>query len=91
MLDRLEAKGLYSRSRSERDRRLVHIALTESGQRAAQTLPGVLSEVLNQHLAGMSAEEFATLKTLLQKMLSNGQALQANSGPLQPDDNAYHP
>jgi DNA-binding MarR family transcriptional regulator len=91
MLDRLEAKGLCSRSRSERDRRLVHIALTESGQRAAQTLPGVLSEVLNQHLAGMSAEEFATLKTLLQKMLSNGQALQAKSGPLQPDDNAYHP
>jgi hypothetical protein len=39
----------------------------------------------------MSAEEFATLKTLLQKMLSNGQALQAKSGPLQPDDNAYHP
>jgi len=91
MLDRLEAKGLCSRSRSERDRRLVHIALTESGQRAAQTLPGVLSEVLNQHLAGMSAEEFATFKTLLQKMLSNGQAMQAKSGPLQLGDNAYHP
>ena len=87
MLDRLEAKGLCSRSRSERDRRLVHIALTDSGQRAAQALPGVLSEVLNQHLAGMSADEFATLKTLLQKMLSNGQALQAQSGPLPPGDN----
>ncbi len=86
MLDRLEAKGLCSRSRSERDRRLVHIALTDSGQRAAQALPGVLSEVLNQHLAGMSADEFATLKTLLQKMLSNGQALQAQSGPLPPGD-----
>ena len=87
MLDRLEAKGLCSRSRSERDRRLVHIALTDSGQRAAQALPGVLSEVLNQHLAGMSADEFSTLKTLLQKMLSNGQALQAQSGPLPPGDN----
>lgn len=86
MLDRLEAKGLCSRSRSERDRRLVHIALTDSGQRAAQALPGVLSEVLNQHLAGMSADEFATLKTLLQKMLSNGQALQAQYGPLPPGD-----
>ncbi len=86
MLDRLEAKGLCSRSRSERDRRLVHIALTDSGQRAAQALPGVLSEVLNQHLAGMSADEFATLKTLLQKMLSNGQALQAQSDPLPPGD-----
>jgi len=91
MLDRLEAKGLCSRSRSERDRRLVHIALTDSGRRAAQALPGVLSEVLNQHLAGMSADEFATLKTLLQKMLSNGQALQAQSGPLPPGDNDAQP
>ena len=91
MLDRLEAKGLCSRSRSERDRRLVHITLTESGQSAAQTLPGVLSEVLNQHLAGMNSDEFATLKTLLQKMLSNGQALQAKSGPPQAGHNEYHP
>jgi len=91
MLDRLEAKGLCSRSRSERDRRLVHIALTDSGQRVAQTLPGVLSEVLNQHLAGMSADEFATLKTLLQKMLSNGLALQAKSGPLSPSDSEAQP
>ena len=91
MLDRLEAKGLCSRNRSERDRRLVHITLTDSGQRAAQTLPGVLSEVLNQHLAGISADEFATLKTLLQKMLSNGQALQAQSGPLPPSNSEAQP
>jgi DNA-binding MarR family transcriptional regulator len=91
MLDRLEAKGLCSRSRSERDRRLVHIALTDSGQRVAQTLPSVLSEVLNQHLAGMSSDEFATLKTLLQKMLSNGLALQAKSGPLSPSDSEAQP
>ena len=91
MLDRLEAKGLCSRNRSERDRRLVHIALTESGQRAAQALPGVLSQVLNQHLVGMSAEEFSTLKTLLQKMLSNAQALQTKTGPLPATDDAAQP
>jgi len=82
MLDRLEAKGLCSRSRSERDRRLVNISLTESGQRAAQTLPGVLSDVLNRHLAGISPEEFATLKTLLQKMLGNAQTLHSKPWPL---------
>jgi len=90
MLDRLEAKGLCSRSRSERDRRLVHIALTESGQRAAQTLPGVLSAVLNQHLAGISPEEFATLKALLQKMLGNAQSLQSKPWPL-PEASATEP
>jgi DNA-binding MarR family transcriptional regulator len=82
MLDRLEAKGLCSRSRSERDRRLVHIALTESGKRAAQALPQVLSNVLNSHLAGMSPQEFETLKYLLQKMLSNAPNLHGKSWPL---------
>ena len=91
MLDRLEAKGLCSRSRSERDRRVVYITLTDSGQRAAQTLPGVLSQVLNQHLAGISAEEFSTLKTLLQKMLGNAQALQAPAGPQPPAGDATQP
>ena len=51
----------------------------------------LLSAVLNQHLAGISADEFATLKTLLQKMLSNGQALQAQSGPLPPGDSEAQP
>jgi hypothetical protein len=47
--------------------------------------------VLNQHLAGMSADAFATLKTLLQKMLSNGQALQVQSGPLPSGDSEAPP
>ena len=84
MLNRLEAKGLCQRSRSASDRRVIDIRLTESGQRAAQTLPGVLSSVLNAHLQGLTATEFETLKTLLQKMLSNAAALHGASGPNEP-------
>lgn len=84
MLDRLEAKGLCQRSRSASDRRVINILLTETGQRAAQTLPGVLSSVLNTHLQGLSATEFETLKTLLQKMLSNAAALHGATGPNEP-------
>jgi len=45
MLDRLEAKGLCQRRRSEEDRRVVHIELTPLGMSAAAEIPKVLSGV----------------------------------------------
>ncbi len=71
MLDRLEAKGLCTRNRSETDRRVVNIALTPSGSQAAMEIPAVLCQVLNSHLSGLSADEFATLKSLLLRVLAN--------------------
>ena len=71
MLDRLEVKGLCTRSRSETDRRVVNIALTPAGSQAATEIPAVLCEVLNGHLTGLSTDEFATLKSLLQRVLHN--------------------
>ena len=80
MLDRLEAKGLCTRSRSETDRRVVNIALTPVGSQAATEIPAVLCQVLNSHLSGLSADEFITLKSLLQRMLAN-----TKSGAAAPD------
>lgn len=71
LLDRLEAKGLCKRIRSESDRRVVNIALTETGTAVAQGIPQVLCDVLNRHLSGLNAEEFFTLKNLLVRMLVN--------------------
>ncbi len=76
-LDRLEAKGLCRRVRSEEDRRVVNIALTEAGEEAASAIPGVLSRVQNAHLAGFSEEEFQTLKGFLRRILSNAKAATA--------------
>lgn len=73
LLDRLETKGLVQRQRSETDRRVVNIALTEAGTQAAQAIPHALSAVQNRALAGFSAEEFATLKQLLRRVLGNSQ------------------
>lgn len=83
MLDRLEAKGLCQRKRSEEDRRVVQIALTEAGEAAAAEIPRVLSGVQNAHLAGFSTEEFETLKNLLQRVLDNSKAIatQAQTTP----------
>jgi len=78
LLDRLETKGLCKRTRSEADRRVVNIALTDTGREVAQGIPGVLCTVLNSHLSGLSAEEFATLKGLLQRMLPNTQSAGAD-------------
>ncbi len=75
LLDRMEAKGLCERKRSASDRRVVHIALTEAGIRAAEAIPAVLCEVQNAHLEGFSPEEFDTLKGLLRRILTNAKAL----------------
>lgn len=74
MLDRLEAKGLCQRVRSESDRRVVRIALADAGVQAAQDTPCVLCGVQNAHLVGFSAQEFDTLKTYLRRILANAQS-----------------
>ena len=73
VLDRLEAKGLIQRVRSESDRRIVNLQLTEEGAQIAVEVPKILSELLNQLLTGFSTEEFALLCNLLKRMLSNAQ------------------
>ena len=75
LLDRLEKKGLCRRTRSTEDRRVVQVELTAAGEAAIEQVPAVLSEVLNAHLVGFSKAEWQTLKTLLQRMLTSGEAL----------------
>jgi len=82
LLDRLEAKGLCKRIRSETDRRVVNIALTDTGREVAHGIPQVLCSVLNQHLTGLNADEFATLKGLLQRVLANTSQESAQHTPL---------
>jgi DNA-binding MarR family transcriptional regulator len=73
LLDRLEAKGFCKRVRSELDRRVVNIALTDAGRLAAQDIPRALSTVQNGHLAGFTPEEFEALKGYLRRILANAQ------------------
>jgi DNA-binding MarR family transcriptional regulator len=71
LLDRLEAKGLCKRVRSTDDRRVVNLALTPEGQKAADKVPIALAEVMNAHLAGFTRAEWETLKGYLKRMLEN--------------------
>jgi DNA-binding MarR family transcriptional regulator len=75
LLDRLEAKGLCKRVRSETDRRVVNIELTAAGTQAASDIPEILSGVQNAHLAGFSADEFETLRSYLRRILNNAKSI----------------
>lgn len=79
MLDRLEAKGLIERVRSEADRRVVHLRLTPAGDAVARKVPYVLASVNNDFLRGFSEAEWKHLRRLLARMADNGAALQADS------------
>jgi len=79
MLDRLEAKGLVERVRSETDRRVVKLRLTPAGEAAAQSVPQVLAAVNNDFLRGFSENEWRQLLALVERMTANGQALQAET------------
>jgi DNA-binding MarR family transcriptional regulator len=76
MLDRLEAKGLVERVRSEADRRVVHLRLTPAGDHVAKKVPFVLAAVNNDFLRGFSEADWKQLRRLLGRMASNGTALQ---------------
>ena len=70
-LDRLEKKNFIIRTRSDEDRRIVLISLTDKGNQVATHLMPVLEDCLNKALKGFSKKEFALFKYFLIKMLGN--------------------
>ncbi|MBV8603048.1 MAG: MarR family transcriptional regulator [Pelomonas sp.] len=75
LVDRLEAKGLCRRERSNSDRRVVMVSLTEAGARVTEELTAVLSDVFNAHLQGFTHAEWRMLVDLLRRFIANGDAL----------------
>lgn len=71
MLDRLEKKGFVNRTRSEADRRIVDLSLTERGRDAAARLPVIGAAVLNEQLRGFSRAELDLLTGMLARVIGN--------------------
>lgn len=83
IVDDLEAEGLVRRERTERDRRVVEIALTPEGRRYLEVGKHIVVELLNSLTAPFSREELETLIALLQRMMLRLQeAQQTTSAPL---------
>lgn len=81
VLDRLEAKALIRRVRSDSDRRIVNLELTEAGSQLAAEIPVILSALLNQALTGFSQDEFSQFSELLKRAFDNIQTLSKESEP----------
>jgi MarR family transcriptional regulator, organic hydroperoxide resistance regulator len=64
LLDRLEAKGLLKRTRSEKDRRVVYIDLTEQGCELEINSPEVVQNLLVKGLETLTGQKL--------KMISDG-------------------
>lgn len=74
MLDRLEQKQLLQRQRSDIDRRVVNLRLTDKGRSVAEVIPRIVREELQRHLCDFSSQELHMLNGLLTRMVDNGSA-----------------
>jgi len=75
MLDRLESKGLIRRSRSEHDRRLVSLELTEEGRAAYPRMREIAMAITNRFLRGFTRAEARALEGFLGRMLENAHGI----------------
>jgi DNA-binding MarR family transcriptional regulator len=79
VIDQLEQRGLLTRERSSRDRRVVELHLTRVGRRTIEKLlPRVVGE-LNAALAPLSRDEFEQFQGFLLRILDH---LQSESPPV---------
>jgi DNA-binding MarR family transcriptional regulator len=70
LLDRLEAKGLVLRTRSEKDRRVVHVSITEQGRVLVQNAPEVAKELLVNGLEPLSEKKVKVISDGLEQIVS---------------------
>lgn len=70
-LDRLEEKGFVHRIRSNEDRRVVRVELTNKGKQLADQMTQVAIDALNHHLRGFSEDELVQFKDFLRRVIAN--------------------
>lgn len=66
ILDKLETKGFIERYRSERDRRIVHTRLTQSGKDALSAAPSLIGDGFKAGFRAMDAARRSEAITVLQ-------------------------
>ncbi|MBY4898073.1 MarR family winged helix-turn-helix transcriptional regulator [Cupriavidus sp. AU9028] len=71
LISRMEKRGLVRRQRSEADRRIVELVITDQGHALVAQLPAMICRVLNRHFAGFSPEEVDQFKDMLLRIIGN--------------------
>lgn len=75
MVDRLVKRDLICRLPSDDDRRVSRLQLTAAGHVLAGQLPAVYVAARERNFAGLSVEEIGFLKSLLRRVLANGESV----------------
>jgi DNA-binding MarR family transcriptional regulator len=68
LIDRLTTAGHVTRTRSDVDRRQVHLHMTEKAQAAGARLFAPLAQHISQALDRFTEDELALLKTMLESV-----------------------
>ena len=74
LIDQLESAGLAKRTPSPTDRRAREIAITPKGRRLLQRARGLIAQVEDEVLAGLTADERGKLLALLRRALDSAPA-----------------
>ena len=71
VVEELERLGYVRRTRNKVDRRKMHVFLTPKGRRTRTALAETIAVAQDVALKGISAEEYAMFKSLLDKIVLN--------------------
>lgn len=82
LIDKLEAKELVRRHRSEADRRRVEIFLTDAGQELISRTPAILQNRLNSRLEQLEDWEKSWLLAALQRVAAMLDAEEIDAAPV---------
>jgi len=70
VIDGLERRGLVRRTRSRRDRRIIHLALTREGRRIAKAMMARVVESWNETLDGFRPKDVDMLIMLMTRLIA---------------------
>lgn len=82
ILDRLEEKGLITRTRMRDDRRLVRVTATPAGVALAEAAPSPLQQALASALNGLPELEQATIALSLERICSLMEVEKLDASPI---------
>lgn len=69
LLDRLESKGMVQRTRSDKDRRVVHIAITDKGRELVRNSPEISQGLLVNGLEPLSEKKIKVISAGLEQIV----------------------
>lgn len=82
IVDRLEKRGLVRRERSDEDRRVIYLQLTETGQELLATAPKPLQDEFVQRLQNLEDWQKTMILSALQQVASMMDAEKLDAAPI---------